>query len=156
MKMPVAKKTARPRKTGKWIRNLHNSVVHLRLGSRKDPTEVNLDPRGRPGDIDFIPPEFLEDGTFVAAVNTLVEIITETEANQLKRDYAGSGGYQGREAVPIIHEDDATIATQDNWDGKGNRTPARRKATNDRELAQQAHKTGMNVVDAPGSDSGLH
>lgn len=154
----AAKRTRTPRKTGKWIRNLHNSVVHLRLGSRKDPTEVNLEPRGMPGDLDFVPPELIEDGTFVASVNMLVEVITETEANMIRAAYSGIGGYQPTTAVEIIREEDSVISAIPNPDTDIQANPrgrVNRRPTSDRELAQQPHRTNMNVVDVPGSDAGL-
>lgn len=143
---PAAKPAAKPRapKAGpKIIRNLRNMPVHLRLGS-DPPYRIQLQPRGRQGDTASVPVALQEEYAFLRGVGTLFEVITQTEARKVEY---GPVGYVGRpDSATIYREEDTTIQTADNWDGKGRRAPE------DRNI----HRTGQNLADVPGSDEGLH
>ncbi len=142
-----ARKPRAPKPTARWIRNLHNREVHVRMGAHKDPTRISLNPRGNSGDTQLIAVEFLGDGSFLSGIGTLYEIITETEALALR----GASSPFRRPLTEVIVEDSEqnTIASAPDWDGKGgNRTLE--------ELRQIQRSTAMNVTDLPGSDEGLH
>lgn len=146
------KRAATPRKSAKTIRNLRGCVVHLRLGSQKDPYRVELLPRGHNGDVQTVPASLTDDGTFVAGVDVLFEIITPAEAQALAQGY-GPIGYLGRTDAPtIIHPDDATVMEAPDWDGKG-RLPQDRQVKNNQATVTRANPT---LADLPGSDTALH
>lgn len=163
-KAPAAKKSStprQPRKTAITIRNLRGTVVHLRLRSLsdKDPFRIALTPRGRQGDYTVVPANLTDDPTLVQALGVLVEQITQSEARQLSY---GPVGYLGRSDAPqIIRDEDSTVTSADNWDGTGRRAPDQRNVQHhergsEMDQSDRANGTGMNVVDVPGSDSGLH
>lgn len=148
-----------PRKTAKTIRNLRGTVVHARLYSldAEKPFRIALNPRGQNGDTTIIPVALQDDGTFVAGVNVLWEVLTATEAKEL---VYGPVGYLGRTDAPqIIRQEDNTLTTAKDWDGTGRRAPQDREiVTKERgtDAPDREFGTGMHTADVPGSDSALH
>lgn len=143
----AAKAPAKPRapKAGpKIIRNITGVPVHFRLGSQKDPFRVQLAPRGQQGDTEAIPVALQQDYSFIQGRDRLFEIITETEARNLQ--YAQVGYLARDDAAQIYRQEDTTIQTADNWDGKGRRAPEDRNV----------RTTGQKLADLPGSDVALH
>ena len=143
----AAKAPAKPRapKAGpKIIRNLRNMPVHLRMGNKKDPFRVQLAPRGLQGDTESIPVEVQQDYGFISGVGRLFEIITATEARDLQ--YQSVGYLERTDTAKIYREEDTTIMTADDWDGKGTRTPQERNK----------RTQGQVLTDVPGSDAALH
>ena len=141
-KAPARASTRKP--TSKWIRNLHNCVVHVRVGKHKDPEHLNLEPRGTSGDTLAVDAQFTNDGSFVAGIGTLFEVITETEARDLQASYP-SRGYRPHGEVQMVRPEDTEIMIAPDWDGEGRRP----------DLVQK-HPTGMITTDVPGADAGLH
>ena len=160
---PADKTPKTPRKTQVTIRNLRGTVVHMRLYSQnpKDPYRIELKPRGTNGDWTTIPAKLSDDPTLVQGIGVIVEAIPLTEAKALQETYAPVG-YLGRtDAATVIRDTDTTISTADNWDGKGQRVPQDRNVKfheRGSEMTQTDREagTGMNLVDVPGSDVGLH
>jgi hypothetical protein len=167
-KKPAAKKattTAKPRvtaarKTAKTIRNLRGTVVHARFYSvsPKDPYRLALNPRGQNGDTSVVPVALQDDPTFLAGVDVLWEVITATEAKALQGGYAPVG-YLGRTDAPqIIRNEDTTITSAPDWDGKG-RLPVDRevkRTSQGKQMSEREFGTGMHTADVPGSDAALH
>jgi hypothetical protein len=145
--MTTRKTPAKPRATkpkAYYVRNIHNRVVHVRYGKHKDPEQLNLNPRGTPGDIGIVDAQYANDGSFLAGIDTLYEVITETEANQAKQSYVLP---TRQEKVEVVTDADSTILTAPNWDGKGRNNPL-----------QQTRTFGATpaYADIPGSDTPLH
>ena len=144
---PKATAPAKPRapKAGpKIIRNITGVPIHFRLGNQKDPFRVQLAPRGQQGDTEAIPVALQQDYSFIQGRDKLFEIITETEARSL--EYSPVGYLARDDAAKIYREEDTTIVTADNWDGKGRRPPGERNI----------RTTGQKLADLPGSDEALH
>ncbi len=160
-KTTTARKAA-PRKAAKTIRNLHGTVVHARFYSvsPKDPYRLALNPRGQQGDTSIIPVNLQDDPTFLSGVGVLWEVITNTEAAQLREGYAPVG-YLGRSDAPqIIRVEDTTVTSAPDWDGKG-RLPQDREITrtergSDQRQSDREFGTGVHTIDVPGSDAALH
>ena len=134
----AAKKTS-TRKTPKTIRNLRGTVVHLRLfgTEREKPYRIELAPRGQVGDTHTVPVALQDDGTYHAGLGVLFEVITTTEARNLK--YAPPGQLQ-RDQAELMREQDNLIQKSADWDGRG-RVPER--------------PIGPPRVNVPGSDPAL-
>lgn len=125
---PATKKaTTTPRKratkSALYIRNTRNCPVHLRLRDTNDQRYfIELTPRGEYGDVHRVPPNLTEDHSLLVSINQgILEVITQTEANNIEY---GPQGYAGENGVEITRPDDATMITRQDWDGKG-RAPAR-------------------------------
>lgn len=107
-----------PAKKAKWIRNLRGVPVHLRLygEGRTDPYRIQLNRRGLPGDIHQVPANLTDDGTFVAGIDVLFEVITESEARSIQ--YNVATGYQG---APVVVErpQDTVVSVVPDVDSKG-------------------------------------
>lgn len=160
-KAAAPKRASAPRRTAKHIRNLRGTLVHLRLYSQnaEKPFRIELKPRGVQGDTSVIPANLIDDPTFLAAVDVLVEVITESEHKALQGTYAPVG-YLGRQDAPkIIRPDDTTIMKAKDWDGEGRRVPQEReiqRVERGSDVPERAFGTGMHTIDLPGSDTGLH
>lgn len=131
-------KTASTRKTAKVIRNLRGTPVHLRLfgaGGEK-PYRIELAPRGRYGDVHSVPANLTDDGTFVAGVDVLFEIITKTEANKIS--YAGQGFQGGVEPAKLVREEETVIKRVADMDSTGK---------------VQQRELGPTIVRTPGADA---
>lgn len=114
---PKASTPRAPKRTSKTIRNLRNCPVHLRLaGQGEKPYRVQLEARGRPGDIAEIPAACTEDTAFVRGVDVLFEIITKTEARNAKYERTG---YQAEDVrLERVDDNSVTVATIDATTGK--------------------------------------
>lgn len=154
-KAPARKpRASTPRPTAKTIRNLRGTVVHARLLSQdpEKPFRIALQPRGLQGDTTTVPATLISDHTFVSGVDVLWEIITTTEARQVEYQPVG---YLGRTDAPqVIRPEDTTIASVEDWDGKG-RVPQQRTPTG-RQASEREFGTGLHTTDVPGADAALH
>jgi hypothetical protein len=119
--------------------------VHVRYGSHKEPEQLNLSSRATPGDIGIVDAQYANDGSFLAGIDTLYEVITETEANKIKQSYS-LPKRQARE-VEVITEEDSNFLTAPDWDGKGHNNPLQQTRT---------FGANPNFADVPGSDVPLH
>lgn len=106
-KPTTAKRTSA--KTAKTIRNLRGTPVHIRLGNQKDPYRIELAPRGTKGDVSTVPVNLQQDHAYVAGIDVLFEIITQTEARNIEY---GPVGYRPSEVVRVDRPEDTVVRTE--------------------------------------------
>ena len=133
--------TTSKRRQARTIRNLRGTPVHLRLfGQGNDaPYRIALQPRGNPGDTHSVPANLTDDGTFVAGIDVLFEIIPTSEAQSIQYERAGGRPqeYEG-ETLVVVRNEENVVRRQpvDQEPGPGRIGPA--------------------TVNVPGSDEALH
>lgn len=149
-KKPAAKRTT-SRPTSKIIRNLRNAPVHLRLGSQNNIYRIELKPRGLAGDTHTVPADLTQEHTFISAHGHLFEIITSAEAAKIEYPRVG---YLTNERTEVIRDQDATLASQPSWDGKG-LTPNVAKERLAGEAPRRAEVPGSQQYRSPGDVDGV-
>jgi len=139
--MTQKKATGSTRRTAKTIRNLRGTPVHLRLfGAGNDkPYRIELKPRGQRGDFHTVPAKLTDDGTFVAGIDRLFEVIPTSEARKVVYADRRPGGPK----VEVIRHDENIVTRQTDWDGTG-RQPERGQGT------------GPALADVLGADAEVH
>lgn len=116
---PIAKTRVSTKPQARWIRNLRNHPVHLRLRNpeAERPFFLQLTARGGVGDAERVPANVAESREFIEAVQSgVVEIVTLTELNKI--DYPAVG-YLHSPATQIVRPSDRDLTTVPDWDGKG-------------------------------------
>jgi hypothetical protein len=134
--------TTSKRRQSRTIRNLRGTPVHLRLfGQGNDaPYRIALTPRGNPGDTHTVPANLTDDGTFVAGIDVLFEIIPASEAQGLQYERTGGRApeYEG-ETLVVVRNEENVVVRQD-----ANLEPAPRR------------RLGPAMANVPGADAGIH
>lgn len=147
---PVARTRVNTKPQARWIRNLRNHPVHLRLRNpdADRPFFLQLTARGNVGDAERVPANVAESREFVEAVQGgVVEIVTLTELNKVEYPPVG---YLHSPATQIVRPSDRDLMTVPDWDGKG-RAP-RHEAVIQRPLGDRFN-AAPDVTAMPGADA---
>lgn len=79
----------------KPIRNLAHVNVRIRLGSKRDPYHIDLQPRGRRGDVQYIPVDLMDHPAFLSNKGRIFEVITKLQADKIEYE-----DFQGERYLP--------------------------------------------------------
>lgn len=136
----------------KHVRNLTRVTVRLRFGSKKEPYHVELQPRGRRGDVQAIPADLTDHPAFLNSQGLTFEVINKTQANAI--DYGADSGVKRH---PIYDNIKVTVEK----DSDTERVVARynlseRGRIHEVERARNEEGLGPKRAAVPGSEDGAN
>lgn len=129
------------------IRNITSRLVRVRLGKASDPYRIELQPRGRSGDVADVPGSLVGTTQFKRNVGRVFEIISSDDAAGI--DYSGTTTRQFPMA-DLVREAERIVARQKFDPNTG--LPIEQMRQTDRSLGGPV---GPRIAAAPGSDNVL-